>query len=144
MIASPTGKLKGATFKYIESELYGYSDTLREIVFLRKNLIFCSPHEDENIGGGRRNVPDRPTERIGTKLMVHKKLRRLEELADAMEHVYVLLEPEKQKLVKLRYWTKPQCKTWEGIAEDLHITKRTALRWRDGIVYAIAEKLGER
>ncbi|MBG9494359.1 RinA family phage transcriptional regulator, partial [Bacillus thuringiensis] len=30
------------------------------------------------------------------------------------------------------------------IAEDLHITKRTALRWRDGVVYAIAEKLGER
>ncbi|PEP96678.1 transcriptional regulator, partial [Bacillus toyonensis] len=62
MIESPTGKLKGATFKYIESELYGYSDTLREIAFLRKNLIFCSPHEDENIRGGKRNIPSRPTE----------------------------------------------------------------------------------
>ncbi|EKS8367519.1 transcriptional regulator [Bacillus cereus] len=144
MIESPTGKLKGATFKYIESELYGYSDTLHEITFMRKNLIYCSSHDDENIGGGRRNVVDRPTERIGTQLMVHKKLRRLEELADAIESVYVLLEREKQRLVKLKYWTKPQCKTWDGIAEDLHITKRTALRWRDGVVYAIAEKLGER
>ncbi|ANS50177.1 hypothetical protein BT246_48410 [Bacillus thuringiensis] len=77
MIESPTGKLKGATFKYIESELYGYSDTLREIAFLRKNLIYCSPHDDENIGGGRRNVPDRPTERIGTKLTVHKNLFKI-------------------------------------------------------------------
>lgn len=144
MIESPTGKLKGATFKYIESELYGYSDTLHEITSMRKNLIYCSSHDDENIGGGRRNVVDRPTERIGTQLMVHKKLRRLEELADAIESVYVLLEREKQRLVKLKYWTKPQCKTWDGIAEDLHITKRTALRWRDGVVYAIAEKLGER
>ncbi|MBG9580552.1 RinA family phage transcriptional regulator [Bacillus thuringiensis] len=136
--------MKGATFKYIESELYGYSDTLHEITFMRKNLIYCSSHDDENIGGGRRNVVNRPTERIGTQLMVHKKLRRLEELADAIESVYVLLEREKQRLVKLKYWTKPQCKTWDGIAEDLHITKRTALRWRDGVVYAIAEKLGER
>ncbi|MEK4501924.1 transcriptional regulator [Bacillus sp. FSL R12-0069] len=144
MVESPAGKLKGATFKYIESELYTYGDTLHEIGFLRKNLIFCSSHDDENIGGGRRNVPNCPTERIATKLTVHKKLRRLEELADAIEHVYALLELEKQKLVKLKYWTKPQCKTWDGIAEDLHITKRTALRWRDGIVYAIAEKLGER
>ncbi|HDR5353978.1 TPA: transcriptional regulator [Bacillus thuringiensis] len=142
MMESTTEKLKGATFKYIESELYSYGDTLREIAFLRKNLMYCLSHDDENIGGGRRNVP--PTERIGTKLVVHKKLRRLEELADAIEHVYVLLELEKQKLVKLKYWTKPQCKTWDGIAEELHITKRTALRWRDGIVYAIAEKLGER
>ncbi|PDY32924.1 transcriptional regulator, partial [Bacillus thuringiensis] len=114
MIESPTGKLKGATFKYIESELYGYSDTLHEITFMRKNLIYCSSHDDENIGGGRRNVVDRPTERIGTQLMVHKKLRRLEELADAIESVYVLLEREKQRLVKLKYWTKPQCKTWDG------------------------------
>ncbi|PFT96141.1 transcriptional regulator, partial [Bacillus thuringiensis] len=132
MIESPTGKLKGATFKYIESELYGYSDTLHEITFMRKNLIYCSSHDDENIGGGRRNVVDRPTERIGTQLMVHKKLRRLEELADAIESVYVLLEREKQRLVKLKYWTKPQCKTGVVIAEALHITKRTALRWRDG------------
>ncbi|MGQ7114304.1 hypothetical protein ACUOFC_50725, partial [Escherichia sp. TWPC-MK] len=77
MIESPTGKLKGATFKYIESELYGYGDTLREIAFVRKNLIYCSSQDDENTGGGRRNVPDRPTERIATKLTVHKKLRRL-------------------------------------------------------------------
>ncbi|PEP82125.1 transcriptional regulator, partial [Bacillus toyonensis] len=88
--------------------------------------------------------PSRPTEHIGTQLIVHKKLRRLEELADAIESVYLLLEAEKQKLVKLKYWTKPQRKTWDGIAEDLYITKRTALRWRDGVVYAIAGKLGER
>ncbi|MEB9697181.1 transcriptional regulator [Bacillus thuringiensis] len=117
---------------------------LHQNSFLRKNLIYCSPHDDENIGGGRRNVPDRPTERIGTKLTIYKKLRRLEELADIIEHVYLLLEPEKQTLIKLKYWTKPQCKTWDGIAEELHITKRTALRWRDLILYAIAEKLGER
>ena len=106
--------------------MYVYSYTLREIAFFRKKLIFCSPHNDENIGGARRNVPDCPTERTGTKLTVHKKLRRLEELADEIEQVYVLLGPEKQKLVKLKCWTKPQCKTW------------------DGIMYALAEKLGEK
>ncbi|PGS62253.1 transcriptional regulator, partial [Bacillus cereus] len=105
-------KLKRATFKYIESELYGYRDTLREIAFLRKNLIYGSRNEDGNIGGGRTNRRNHPTERIATACMMNKKLARLEELADAIEHIYQRVEPDKQKLIRLKYWTRPQLQTW--------------------------------
>ncbi|CAM3732130.1 transcriptional regulator [Mesobacillus zeae] len=137
-------KLKKATFKHIESELYSYQDTLREIEFLRKNIMFTNENDDENVGGGRSSLPSSPTENIGTRLATHKKLVRLEEVAHAIEKVFTGLPEDYQKLVRLKYWTRPQTLTWEGIAEGLHVSRRQAFNWRDEIVYAVGEVLGWR
>lgn len=137
-------KLKKATFKHIESELYSYKDTLKEIETLRKNIMFCNENEDENIGGGRNNLPSSPTERIATRLATHKRLNKLEEIANAIEKVYTGLPEDYQKLVRLKYWTRPQTLTWEGIADRLHIGRRTAFRMRDEIVFTVGEVLGWR
>lgn len=137
-------KLKKATFKHIESELYYYKDTVREIENLRKDIMFCNDNEDENTGGGRNNLPSSPTERIATRLATHKKLKQLEEVANAIQKVYTGLPEDYQKLVRLKYWTKPQTLTWEGIADKLYITSRQSMRWRDEIIFAIAEVLGWR
>ncbi|NYV64635.1 transcriptional regulator [Bacillus sp. Gen3] len=137
-------KLKKATFKHIESELYAYKDTLNEIQQLRQNIMFTKQNDDENIGGGRSSLPFSPTERIATRLVTHKKLNQLEEIANAIQKVYTGLPEEYQKLVRLKYWTRPQTKTWEGIAEELHVNRATAYRWRDNIVESIAEVLGWR
>lgn len=137
-------KLKKATFKHIESELYSYQDTLREIEFLRRNIMFCKENDDENVGGGRSSLPSSPTEKIGTRLATHKKLNQLEEVAHAIEKVYTGLPEDYQKLVRLKYWTRPQLKTWEGIADELHVNRATAMRWRDMIIQTISELLGWR
>jgi RinA family phage transcriptional activator len=137
-------KLKKATFKHIESELYGYHDTLKEISGLRKDIMFCNDNEDENTGGGRNNLPSSPTERIATRLATHKRLIQLEEVTNAIYKVFQGLPEDYQKLVRLKYWTRPQTLTWEGIADKLYITSRQGMRWRDEIVYTIAEVLGWR
>ncbi|MGM7719428.1 transcriptional regulator [Metabacillus sp. Hm71] len=137
-------KIKKATFKHIESELYSYKDTLNEIEELRKNIMFCKENDDENIGGGRSSFLSDPTGRLGTRLATHKKLGQLEEIANAIQKVYTGLPEDYQKLVRLKYWTKPQTLTWEGIADKLFIGSRQAMRWRDEIVYAVAEVLGWR
>jgi len=137
-------KIKKATFKHIEAELYHYHDTLREIEKLRKELIFANTGPDENVGGSSGNLPGNPTERIGTKLATHKRLNQLEEIVSAIERVYERLPDDYKRLVELKYWTKPQLLTWDGIADKLHISKRQAMRWRDEIVSAIAEALGWR
>lgn len=137
-------KLKKATFKHIESELYSYQDTLREIQFLRNNIMFTKENEDENTGGGRSSLPSSPTEQIGTRLATHKRLNKLEEIAQAVEKVFTGLPDDYQKLVKLKYWTRPQLKTWEGIAEEIPVSRRTAFNMRDEIVNTIAEVLGWR
>lgn len=140
----PAIKLRKATFKHIESELYGYKDTLKEIEQLRQNIMFCSESDDENIGGGRSSFPSSPTEQRATRLVEHKKLNNLEDIANAILRVYTGLPEEYRKLIKLKYWTKPQLKTWEGIAEELHVSRRQAMRWRDEIIYAVSECIGWR
>ncbi|EZP77606.1 phage transcriptional regulator, RinA family protein [Parageobacillus genomosp. 1] len=137
-------KLKKATFKHIEAELYCYHDTLKEIDRLRKDIMFCREEVDENVGGGRSNLPSSPTERIGTILLTHKKLQQLETIANAIQLVFDRVPDEYKRLIQLKYWTKPQRYTWDGIADQLHISKRQAMRWRDEIIYAIAEVLGWR
>jgi RinA family phage transcriptional activator len=137
-------KLRKATFKHIESELYSYHDTLREINNLRKDIMFTKENDDENIGGGRNNLPSSPTERIATRLATHKRLNQLEEVTHAIEKVYTSLPEDYQKLIKLKYWTRPQTLTWEGIADKLHLGRRTAFRMRDEIVECVSEVLGWR
>ncbi|MDF1507634.1 transcriptional regulator [Robertmurraya sp. DFI.2.37] len=137
-------KLKKATFKHIESELYSYHDTLREIEELRKNIMFTRENDDENIGGGRSSFVSSPTERTATRLVTHKKLNRLEEVANAIQKVYTGLPEDYQKLVRLKYWTRPQLKTWEGIAKEIPVSRRTAFNMRDEIINLIGEVLGWR
>jgi RinA family phage transcriptional activator len=137
-------KLKKATFKHIESELYSYHDTLREINNLRKDIMFTKENDDENIGGGRSSFISSPTENIATRLATHKRLNQLEEVTNAIQKVYTGLPEDYQKLVRLKYWTRPQTLTWEGIAGKLHVTSRQSMRWRDEIVYLVGEVLGWR
>lgn len=137
-------KLKKATFKHIESELYSYHDTLKEINNLRKDIMFTKENDDENIGGGRSSFISSPTEQIATRLATHKRLGQLEDVTHAIQKVYTGLPEDYQKLMRLKYWTRPQTLTWEGIAESLHVNRATAMRWRDVIIFAVAESMGWR
>ena len=143
-VAKAKEKLKPGTFKHIESELYCYWETIQEVKRIRLEIIEARPYQDENAGGSRGNLPGDPTGRTVTTLLMHRRLEQLERIADAIRSVYEELPAEKQKLIKLRYWTKPQTRTWAGIAQMLHISERQARRWRDEIVFMIAERLGWR
>jgi len=137
-------KLKPGTFKHIEAELYAYWDSIKEIKRLRAEIIQASPYQDDNIGGSRGNLYGDPTGRTVTTLLMHRRLEQLERIVGAIRAVYDELPEEKQELIRLRYWTKPQTRTWEGIAQKLNVGRMTAFRWREEIVKAIAEQLGWR
>lgn len=137
-------KIRKGTFQHVESELFAYHETRKEIVKLRNEILFSSRAVDENIGGGRGNLPGDPTARTAVLMVTHRRIEQLERIADAIESVVGMLPPEKKKLVQLRYWDKPRRLTWDGIAEELHVSRRQAMRWRDEIVRAIAERIGWR
>ena len=136
-------KIKKGTFQHVESELYSYHDTKKEIVRLKNEIIYSSPI-DENVGGGRSNLPGDPTGRMAVLMVSHRKIEQLERIVDAIESVVERLPTEKKELIRLRYWTRPQLLTWDGIAERLHISRRQAFNWRDEVVYAVADKIGWR
>lgn len=140
-----TVKPKKVTFKHAEAEWYNYYHTLKEIARLREEIM--SPFRDEtneNIGGGKSNIPGKPTERIATRLATNKKLGYLTEIVEAIEQVYNALPDDYKKLVRLKYWNKHNKLTWDMIADELHVSRRQAMRWRDEIIRATIELIGWR
>jgi RinA family phage transcriptional activator len=142
-MAAVAEKLKRGTFKHIESELYYYWDTVKEIKRIRADIIGASPIPDD-VGGGRSNLPGDPTGRTAEQLLLHRRLEQLERIAGAIREVIDELPDDKKRLVQLKYWTHPQTLTWEGIARKIPISKRQAIRWRDEIVQDVAARLGWR
>ncbi|WP_059050823.1 transcriptional regulator [Paenibacillus senegalimassiliensis] len=138
-------KIKRGTFQHVESEIYAYHETRKEILRLKNEILHGGKSgEDENVGGGRSNLPGDPTGRTAVLLTSHKKLEQLQTIADAVEAVYRELTPEKQRLIRLRYWTRPQTLTWDGIAKEVPAHRATVIRWRNEIVKEVAIKIGWR
>ena len=136
-------KLKRATFKYIESELYSYKDTLKEIDQLRDEILYGRNNDDENIGGGRSSLPGKPTEQIATRLLTHKTLRNLEEVANAITDVYKLVSDDHRVVIDLKYFKNPKL-TWDDVAYQLSMHRNTAFKLRREVILLIANKLGLR
>lgn len=134
--------MRRAVMLHVESELEEYHNTAREVLRMKNEILFGVDSSDDNIGGGRSNVPGDPTGRAATLLMTHKRLNNMQAVIDAITTVYESLPPEKRLLVRLKYWTRPQLLTWDGIARELSVSERQARRWRTEIVAAIANRLG--
>lgn len=135
-------KLRSGTIKHIEVEIYDYHDTLKRIRERREELM-TDPAKEEGMPSSP-TLPSSTVERHATRLTMDRQLQELERVASAVEHVYNLCDDGRKKLIRLKYWTKPQLKSWDGIALDLHISKRQAYRWRDEVVQAVGEQLGWR
>ncbi|WP_079479707.1 transcriptional regulator [Halobacillus salinus] len=141
-------KLRKTTFKHIEAEWFNYHYTLREITNLREEIAnpFDEESEDINIVKGANSVsnPGNPTERITIRLTTNKRLAHLEKVAKSIEEVYNAIPDNYKELARLRYWNKRDDLNWDGLALELHISKRQAMRWRDDIIQATSEVLGWR
>jgi RinA family phage transcriptional activator len=135
-------KLKSATFKHIESELFNYHLTVKLLAQRREEILYGSSQPDDNIGGGKSNLPGDPTGRIAIALVSDKRIQHLENIVNAITTVTNQLHPERLEFVKLRYWTQPQTLTWVGIALQLNCGRSTLFNWREDIVTAIAEHMG--
>lgn len=137
-------KVRKSTFKHVEAEIFAYHDTRKEIIRLRNEIMYGRRDPDENVGGGRASLPGDPTGNAGTRLASSKQLNHLETTVDAIESVYHRLPEDKKRLVNLYYWTRPQLLSWDGIAQKLHVSRKTAFNWRDEIIWAVTEQLGWR
>jgi hypothetical protein len=136
-------RLRRGVFIYIEDELSHYNETIKEIERTKRDILFGSQgNDDENIGGGKSNLPGDPTGRRAIALATNTRIDRMESIIHAIDSVYERLQPEKRKLIELMYWTRPRNYTWDGVAMKLHITRRTVSRWRSEVLCAIASRAG--
>ncbi|MEK5065905.1 transcriptional regulator [Cytobacillus sp. FSL R5-0596] len=131
--------LSKAAFKHIESEIYYYEDTLKEINRLKKEIMFDKGPVDES--GVRSPEVGRPTERIATRLLTHKRLRNLEEITEAIQSAYSALSMDHQKVIHAKYWSKKRL-SWDDVAIQCNMHRNTAMKLRKDVVNLIAEKIG--
>src|SRR5690242_2916652 len=112
------GKLGGVNlisngaFRHVEAELYAYPDTKKEIETIRLNILhpYDEKPDDPTIVKGKNSVriPGDPTSQTATLLATNRKLEQLERIADVISNTFDNLPAEKKRMMKLRYWTRPQ------------------------------------
>jgi len=131
--------MKKSTFRYIEAEIYDYPETLKEIGNLREEIMEGGQQEEQQVRVQTNRMSD-PTVNRATRLLMDRRLRRLEEVTFAIQKVCDALPKDKHRLMEMKYWEKRYTNT--GISETLHISEMTFYRWRRQIVTAIANELG--
>lgn len=143
LLTSPEKEVSKPTFKHIEAEFYKYHQTVREIKKLEQEIIQSTGKHDENVGGGRSNLPTSQTEFKAIRLATHKELQYLKDVAYVIETIYNISPEDYKKLIRLKYWSNRDLK-WDAIADELHMSRRKALSMRNEIILAAAELLGWR
>jgi len=132
-------KVSSAAFRHVEAELYAYPETVKEINLRRKELLSGS---NEELVGGKSNLPGDPTGRVTARLVDDNRLQELERIADAIETVMEKMDDNYKQIVKVKYWQPNRNLDWHGIASACNVSRATAIRRRKLIVEAIAERLG--
>lgn len=89
--------MKITVFRYIEAEIYDYPETIKEIEQLREEIMEGDQQEERiRVQSSRQSDP---TATRATRLLMDKRLRRLEEVSHAIKRVYDALLSEKRQLM---------------------------------------------
>ena len=152
-------KLKRATYRHIEAEIYAYHDTLQAIQNLRQDIILAGRQEAYGAVVGDRYAGTSIVERRATKLADSILLREMERITKAIADTYARVKEEGRRVIWVKYalaidWQPPAeiQAQMEGrnrfdmspddMAEVLNVDRATFHRYRSGFVYGVAERLG--
>ena len=153
-------RLKRATYRHIEAEIYAYHDTLKAIEELRRDIILAGGRQEAygTVVGGRF-AGTSIVERRATKLADSVLLREMERITRAIEDTYARAKEEGRQVVWVKYglaigWEPPAelAARMEGrnrfdmsvreMAEILAVDESTFHRYRTGFIYGVTERLG--
>ena len=152
-------KLKRATYRHIEAEIYSYYETLQAIEDLRRDIILAGRQETFGAVVGDRYAGASIVERRATKLADSVILREMERITRAIEDTYDRTKDVARRVIWVKYglaigWEPPAelAARMEGrnrfdmspddMAEVLNVDRATFYRYRSGFVYGVAERLG--
>lgn len=130
-------------FKYIEAILRDYPDYGKHITEREQEIFYpVSFKEDENIGGGRSSNISNPTEQKALTIAEDKRLLTLRKYKQAIDDAVNEADETTEAIIREYYFTRPQLKTWAGVAQELHVSDRQCRRMRDSFFDKVAKKLG--
>jgi len=122
-------------------KLEGYIKNIKQY---RKDLKFrgyeiLENHDPENIGAGKSNMPGNPIEREVLKRFNDKKYNNLDNIVSSVEKLIANVDDETLQIMKMKYWSDLDEYSWEDIADELFISRRTLGRRRDKWLLLLAE-----
>lgn len=154
-------KLKRATYRHVEAEIYDYYKTLQVMDEFRRDIILANGRQEAYgavVGG--RYAGTSIVERRATKLADSVLLREMERITRAIADTYARAKEEGRRVVWVKYglalegWEPPaelavRMEGWnrfdmspDHMAEVLNVDRATFHRYRTGFVYGVAERLG--
>ena len=153
-------KMKRATYRHIEAEIYLFYETIQAIKDLRRDIILGSGSQEAYVAVvGGRFAGTSIVERRATKLADSVLLREMERITKVIADTYARTKEEGRRVVWVKYglaigWEPPAelAARMEGrnrfdmspddMAEVLAMDRATFHRYRSGFVYGVAERLG--
>lgn len=142
-------KLGKTDIPKLEEYWSNYNSVKGQLAYRRYELLYQP--QDNNIGGGKPNLPSSPVETEVVKLHEDNKYRNLSAIATAIEDVYNKATPEQKFIIEHRYWEKDlTVYEWLDIAHELTkqrdddkiISRDAVLRLRNKIMRDTAKRIG--
>lgn len=134
--------MRRSTMKYLEDELFSYPGMEKHIKSIREEIINPWKEQDTNIGGGRANSNVSTVEIKATRLVNDKRLKRMQEVKQAIETIYNEGDQNQRKMLDVYYFTRPRTLTIDGVAQKMNVSRRTIFRVRKSILSRLADELG--
>ena len=153
-------KLKRATYRHVEAEIYDYYKTLQAMDEFRGDIILANGRQEAygTVVGGRY-AGTSIVERRATELADSELLKEMKRITRAIEDTYARTKDVARRVIWVKYglaidWQPPAeiRAQMEGrnrfdmspddMAEVLAVDRATFHRYRSGFVYGVAERLG--
>lgn len=133
-------KAADSDYKFTEDEVRLYPIYKEQLIKAEKDIIHAAPLVDTN-GGGRSNLPSRPTENIAFRLIDNARINHLVHYIRMIERAYLELDEEKRGFVERLYWSDPNIRL-NRVAHEFNVSLATANRWRRAFLIRVATLTG--
>ena len=108
---------------------------------IRKAELNDIPNDDQNIGGGKSNIPSKTTEDIIARWDSDERLKSLEAKQEALEKTLSILDKELTNIFWLR-WSRGSLHSWEAIAAKYGYSRSAIYNKRERILEIFADFYG--
>ena len=127
---------------FLENEIMCYRENKAKLEELRNEIIESGPlPDDSGIRSGIGNPTASKAERLTSTRYLVELERRIKAISKVVKDIEVN-QPEKRRLLEMRFFTHPRRFTDYGVYRSLNISRRTYYRWVNEIIAEVGQEMG--
>ncbi|OHX28338.1 transcriptional activator [Streptococcus phage Javan273] len=135
-------RLSNAKLKAYDEALFDFKHIDSKIALRKLELqTDVNTEVDNNIGGGRANIVSKVTEDVVARWDADRELKGLINFKEATIATLKVLDDELTEIFALR-WGTGSINTWEEIAYNRHLSRKSIYRKRERILEIFSKKIG--